>query len=83
MTYADRGMETVFVSIGQAPDQVLLGLTEAGAQRLVEDISRELKVLAPADHCEECDDTGERWVPMGVGAIRLSSCHCRAAAAKR
>ncbi|RKT57497.1 hypothetical protein [Saccharothrix australiensis] len=75
--HTDRDSETVLVAVGHAPDQVLLSLTETAAHRLVADVSREV------EPCDDCGGTGERWSPMGVGAVRLSGCHCRAAAAKR
>ncbi|WP_158844279.1 hypothetical protein [Saccharothrix deserti] len=78
--WVDDESETVCLSVGPPPGQVVLGLTISGASRLLEAVQRELKVLDPAGYdCDDCLDTGEQWVPMAPGSVGNRACHCPAA----
>jgi hypothetical protein len=78
--WVDDETGTVCLSVGPPPGQVVLGLTANGADRLLDAVRRELKVLDPSGFdCDDCLDTGQRWTPVARGAASLSSCHCPAA----
>lgn len=82
--WVDDETGTVCLSVGPPPGQVVLGLTVNGADRLLEAVQRELKVLDPSGFdCDDCHDTGQQWTPMAPGAVSLSSCHCAAVTAPR
>lgn len=56
--WADDETDTVCLSIGPPPGQVVLGLSLSGASRLLEAVLRELQVLDPAGYdCDKCLDT--------------------------
>lgn len=74
--WADGENETIHLTIGQTA----VNLDTAGASRLVDALQQKLKALDPhAYACDECLDTGERYVPIARGAVTISSCHCPAA----
>lgn len=74
-----EGRAGVDPELAEAAGRVL-GLTANGADRLLDAVKRELKVLDPSGFdCDDCHDTGRWWTPVARGAARLSSCHCPAA----
>jgi hypothetical protein len=78
--WVDEETESIYLSVGPPPGQVLLGLTAHGASRLLDALQRELKVLDPTGFdCDDCLDTGQQWVPMSRGAASVRACHCPAA----
>jgi hypothetical protein len=52
--WVDDETGTVCLSVGPPPGQVVLGLTANGADRLLDAVRRELKILEPTGY--ECDD---------------------------
>ena len=69
--------QKVCVAVGE----VEFGLTERNANRLLDTVERELKVLCPSGFaCDECEDTGDQWLPMARGAVVLRDCDCQFAA---
>jgi hypothetical protein len=82
--WVDDESGTVCLSVGPPPGQVVLGLTVVGADRLMEAVQRELKTLDPyAVACDDCQDTGEQWIPIAPGAASIRSCHCAAVTARQ
>lgn len=78
--WVDDETKTVCLSLGPPPGQVVLGLSQRGACRLLDAVQRELKVLDPTGFdCDDCLDTGEQWVPVARGAASVRACHCPAA----
>lgn len=82
--WVDDETGTVCLSVGPPPGQVVLGLTANAADRLLDAVRRELKILEPTGYeCDDCLDTGQQWTPVARGAVRLSGCHCTAAVTAR
>ncbi|NUT54143.1 MAG: hypothetical protein HOV94_43660 [Saccharothrix sp.] len=78
--WVDDESATILLSVGPPPGQVVLGLSVNGADRLIDAVERELKVLEPTGYdCDICCDTGQLFVPIARGAVSIRSCHCPAA----
>lgn len=61
--------------------EVVFGFTECDAHELLDTVERELKVLSPSGFaCDECQDTGELWIPVARGAVSNQACDCQFAA---
>jgi hypothetical protein len=64
-----------------AVDEVVLGFTERDAHELLVTVERELKVLCPSGFaCDDCEDTGQLWLPLARGAVSSRDCECQFAA---
>lgn len=79
--WVEEDLSRILLEIGEHPGKVLLGLSERGAHDLVDVIKRELKALCPPGPgeptCEICCDTGDLWVPIGLGAVARRECECQ------